>query len=99
MCHRTSWLCAVLVVLTGCTGTNVSVNRGFDEVDDAQEYYDTMSPEAFVDRLGEPDEWRNQGEGDRLEMTAIWSRPTELDHELPMRGGKHAVLRGWKLKR
>jgi hypothetical protein len=34
-----------------------------------------------------------------LEMTAIWSRPTELDHELPMRGGKHAVLRGWKLKR
>ena len=31
-----------------------------------------MSPDAFVERYGEPDEWRHEGQGSRLTMTAVW---------------------------
>jgi hypothetical protein len=29
-------------------------------------------PERLVELLGEPDEWRNEKEGDHLFMTAVW---------------------------
>ncbi|HMB69942.1 MAG TPA: hypothetical protein VKU85_11555 [bacterium] len=61
-----------LLLAGGCGHTNVNINREFDNHGDAEEYDDTMSPESFVDRLGEPDVWRNEGEGDKLRMTAIW---------------------------
>ncbi|GJM44958.1 MAG: hypothetical protein DHS20C21_18000 [Gemmatimonadota bacterium] len=65
-------LAAVWLLGSGCGSTNVGLNRSFSEYGDALEYDDAMSPESFVDRLGEPDEWKNEGEGDRLRMTAIW---------------------------
>ncbi len=68
----TAALAAVLLPAIGCGSANVGMNRGFDDYDDAAEYDDTMSPDAFADRLGEPDEWRNEGDGDALRMTAIW---------------------------
>ena len=33
-----------------------------------------------------------------LDMTAIWSNPTDLTHQLPLGGGKQGVLKGWILE-
>ncbi|MBZ0267041.1 hypothetical protein K8I85_02695 [bacterium] len=69
---RLLWIAPVALVW-GCTNANVRLNPGFDDREDDAAYHDTMSPDAFVDRLGEPDEWRNEGEGDDLRMVAIWN--------------------------
>jgi len=63
-----------LALLLGpaCGPPNIGVNRNVDDVDGAVDFADPSSPDAFVDRFGEPDEWKNEGEGDRLRMTAIW---------------------------
>jgi hypothetical protein len=73
--RRIRWfaLLAPLVLPWGCANTNVRLNPGFDTMEEDAEYHDAMSPDAFVDRLGEPDEWRNEGEGDRLQMIAVWN--------------------------
>ena len=47
-------------------------HRRYDDYEDEALYVDAMSPDAFTDRLGEPDEWKNEGTGDDLQMTAIW---------------------------
>ncbi len=65
-------LIVFLCTATACVGTNVGLNRSFDDVEEEQVYDDFLSPDGFVDRLGEPDEWGNEGEGDRLRMTAVW---------------------------
>jgi hypothetical protein len=38
----------------------------------AEEEYLAGGPDAFVERMGEPDEWKNRTENDHLFMTAIW---------------------------
>lgn len=73
--RRIRWivLIAPLLVPGACTNANVRLSPGFDDMEKDHEYQDTMSPDALVDRLGEPDEWRNEGEGDRLKMIAVWN--------------------------
>jgi hypothetical protein len=74
MCHRFRilWI-APLALLWGCSSTHVHLDPGFGDKEQDTEYHDTLSPDAFVDRLGEPDEWRNEGEGDGLKMIALWN--------------------------
>ena len=60
------------LVVTGCIGSNVRVNRDWDDPTDAAANLEAQSPEGFVDRLGDPDEWRNEGKGDDVRMTAVW---------------------------
>jgi hypothetical protein len=63
----------LIVLVAGCRpGTNVSVNRDYDTLEEEQVYDDAQSPDGFVERLGEPDIWGNEGEGDNLRMTATW---------------------------
>ena len=64
---------AWLALLAGCRQPNVRINEGFSDREMETEYFGAMSPDAFVDRLGEPDEWRNEGEGDNLRMVAVWN--------------------------
>jgi hypothetical protein len=49
---------------------NVSAQATRYEEDD--ELYYASGPDAMVDRLGDPDEWKNRKDGDQLLMTAIW---------------------------
>jgi len=60
------------LVLVGCGHTNVRLNREWDAPEDEAAVWDSQSPDAFVDRLGEPDEWINEGEDDDVRMTATW---------------------------
>ncbi len=60
------------VLASGCSSSSVSLNREFDDPAEEEAAWDAQSPEAFADRLGEPDEWKNEGEGDDLRMTAVW---------------------------
>lgn len=69
----TRWLmaAAACVFLGGCStlrGVHAEANRYDDE---PGEVFDA-GPDAFTERLGDPDEWKNHKEGDRLYMTAIW---------------------------
>jgi hypothetical protein len=59
--------CILVVTLSACGSTTLQLNREHDP-DEA----DVSSPDAYVERFGEPDEWRRDGEGDKLRMTAIW---------------------------
>ncbi len=65
-------LLCLIVLSSGCRSPNLGVNRGYDNLEDEEEYVDMMSPDGFVDRLGEPDEWKNEGSDDDLRMSAIW---------------------------
>jgi hypothetical protein len=64
---RAIWLSFLAAVLSACASTSIQLNREHDP-DDAN----ASSPDAYVERFGEPDEWRRDGEGDKLRMTAIW---------------------------
>ena len=73
------------VLVTGCFGTNLRVNRDFDDPMDAAANLEAQSPEGFVDRLGDPDEWRNEGKGDDLRMIAVWKCLDGQDREVVWR--------------
>ena len=90
---------ALVLCLAGCYArSNIGVNRGFDEYDEEMEYESTMSPDAFADRLGEPDEWRNEGEGANLRMTAIWKCLKGERREVTWRMGQSDRGRqGWQV--
>jgi hypothetical protein len=67
--------CAALLAglaLAGCSSTSIRAEREFDDPADEAALWEAESPEGFVERLGDPDEWRNEGEGDDLRMTAVW---------------------------
>jgi hypothetical protein len=65
-------LASLAAALLGCSSTSVRLNRDYEDPADAALNDEAQSPEAFVDRLGEPDEWKNEGEGDDLRQTAVW---------------------------
>jgi hypothetical protein len=75
----------LVAALLGCSSTNVRLNRGWDEPGEEEEAWEAQSPDAFVDRLGEPDEWRNEGEDDDLRMTAVWKCLDGKDREVTWR--------------
>lgn len=58
--------------LLGCSSTSVRLERDYDDAGEAELNDDAQSPEAFVDRLGEPAEWKKEGEGENTRQTAIW---------------------------
>ena len=60
-----------------------------------------MSPDAFVDRMGEPDEWRNEGKGDGLRMTAVWKCLDGERREVTwrIRGGDRRGHQQWQVVR
>ena len=60
------------LLLAGCSSTSVRVDQEYDEPEDEAAMWEAQSPEGFVERLGDPDEWRDEGEGDDLRMTAVW---------------------------
>jgi hypothetical protein len=91
-------LLAALAVAAGCGSTKVGMERRSDEYEGPTQYQDTMSPDAFVDRLGEPDEWKSEGEGDQLRMIAIWNCLKGERREVTWRiGGGEAPHPGWTL--
>ena len=61
------WVPLFLVPLSGCSSTSVQLTREADA-----DETDVSSPDAYVERFGEPDEWSREGEGEKLRMTAIW---------------------------
>jgi hypothetical protein len=60
--------------LTGCASSSISLNRDYDDPMQSREQFEAQSPEAFEERFGPPDEWKNKSaeEDHPLEMTAIW---------------------------
>lgn len=63
-------LLAAAVVLGGC-GALRNIHAEANQVPEGEDFFGT-GPDALVDRLGEPDEWDNRKDGDRLLMTATW---------------------------
>jgi hypothetical protein len=57
---------------SGCSSSSVRLSRDWDEPAEEEAAYEVQSPEAFVERLGEPDSWKNEGEDEDLRMTAVW---------------------------
>jgi hypothetical protein len=55
----------------GCGGIR-GVSADLSNTDREEEDYLAAGPDAFVERLGEPDEWKNREEGKELLMTAVW---------------------------
>ena len=73
--NRTVAACAALALLAlaagGCSvlrNVHAEANRYGDDDD----LYYAGGPDAMIDRLGDPDEWKNHKEGDQLFMTAVW---------------------------
>lgn len=72
---RSAWRLAATVsavALAGCSSTSVGLNRSYEDFGDQDLNDEAQSPDAFVDRLGEPDEWKKEGEGSNARQTAIW---------------------------
>jgi hypothetical protein len=57
--------------LGGCAGFSASVDQEFDDYEEADPL--GHSPDAMADVLGEPDEWRNEGEGSHIKVIMIWN--------------------------
>lgn len=65
-------LVAACLALGGCAILR-NVHAEADRKHDVDEYAESdHGPDAMVDRLGDPDEWKNHKDGDQLLMTAIW---------------------------
>ncbi len=73
------------VFASGCASTNLRLNPDYDDPYDASVQYDAQSPDGFVERLGDPDEWRNEGEGSDLRMIAVWRCLDGKDREVVWR--------------
>ncbi|MGQ0723234.1 MAG: hypothetical protein ACT4PE_16930 [Candidatus Eiseniibacteriota bacterium] len=56
---------------SGCGGIS-AVTADLSNTDREEEDYLASGPDAFVERLGEPDEWKNREEKKDLLMTAVW---------------------------
>ena len=69
---RSSLAVIGLLAVLGCSSANVRVNRDWDDAGEEIDAWEAQSPDAFVDRLGQPDEWTYEGEDPDLRMTAIW---------------------------
>ena len=69
----------------GCSSTNLRLNRDWEDSADAAVEWNAQSPEGFVDRLGEPAVWRNEGKGDDLRMIALWKCLDGHDREVTWR--------------
>jgi hypothetical protein len=63
---------AAAASLLGCASTSVRLNEQSEDSLQADLNDDAQTPEAFVDRLGEPAEWKTEGEGENAHQTAIW---------------------------
>jgi hypothetical protein len=63
---------ALAGLAAGCGGASIQLQRDFGEESLEESGVQSISPEAFVDRYGEPDEWRHEGEGANLRMIATW---------------------------
>lgn len=64
---RAPALVLIPLVLFGC-GSSLRVQTAdYDEVQQAE-----LGPDAFVERYGEADVWKQQKVGGDLEITAIW---------------------------
>jgi hypothetical protein len=64
---------AALAALAACGCGGISaVTADLSNTDREEEDYLAAGPDALVERLGEPDEWRNREEGKELLMTAVW---------------------------
>jgi hypothetical protein len=61
----------VTLAMPGCGGIR-AVTADLSNADREEEDYLAAGPDAFVERLGEPDEWRNREEKEHLLMTAVW---------------------------
>ena len=63
---------AAAASLLGCSSTSVHLNQDYEDSLEADLNDDAQTPEAFVDRLGEPAEWKTEGEGEHARQTALW---------------------------
>lgn len=64
--------CVIAGLLAAGCGVLRNVNAQATRYEDEDELYYASGPDAMVDRLGDPDEWTNDKDGDQLFMTAIW---------------------------
>ena len=62
----------LLASLAGCSSTSIRLNRDYDDPNEGALEAEAQSPEAFVERLGEPTEWKKDSEGSDPEQTAVW---------------------------
>lgn len=62
----------LLAALSGCSSTSVRLNRDYDDPNEGALEAEAQSPEAFVERLGEPTEWKKDSGGSDPEQTAVW---------------------------
>lgn len=73
------------LLAAGCGSTNISLDRDYGTPAEAAVEYDAQSPDAFTERLGDPDEWRNEGKGSDLRMIAVWKCRDGKDREVVWR--------------
>ncbi len=58
--------------LVGCGVDRVHLSRELDRNEHMEDEYESVSPNRYADRWGEPDVWRDEKVGSELQSTMIW---------------------------